>query len=305
MKRDLLSIADLSLDEILMLFESAGRFKAERKKGILRTTLAGKTLAMIFEKPSTRTRVGFESAMTQLGGHAIALTPQETQLGRNESIADTARVLSAYCDCILIRTFGHERAEELAKYSTVPVINGLTDLLHPCQVLSDMFTIREELGKIEGKKVVYVGDGNNVANSLILGAAKTGFDLTIACPEGYDPDARVLAMGREGTHAKISIERDPIKAVKGADIIYTDTWTSMGQEKESEARRKVFASYQVNSALLKSAGGKAKVMHCLPAHRGEEITDEVADGDASLIFLQAENRLYVQKAILEWLCGTR
>lgn len=303
MKRDLLSIADLSLDEILMLYESAQKFKSERKRGIVRNTLAGKTLAMIFEKPSTRTRVGFESAMTQLGGHAIVLTPSETQLGRNETIADTARVLSAYCDCILIRTFGHDRAVELAKYSTVPVINGLTDLLHPCQVLSDMFTIREEFGRLEGVKVVYVGDGNNVANSLILGASKTGMDLTIACPEGYDPDAHILAMGREGTHAKISIERDPMRAVRGADVIYTDTWTSMGQEKEAEERRKIFAPYQVNSALLKSAGGKAKVMHCLPAHRGEEITDEVADGKASLIFRQAENRLYVQKAILEWLCG--
>ncbi len=240
MKRDLLSIADLSLDEILMLYEGAQKFKSERKKGIVRNTLAGKTLAMIFEKPSTRTRVGFESAMTQLGGHAIVLTPSETQLGRNETIADTARVLSAYCDCILIRTFGHDRAVELAKYSTVPVINGLTDLLHPCQVLSDMFTIREEFGRLEGVKVVYVGDGNNVANSLILGASKTGMDLTIACPEGYDPDARILAMGREGTRAKISIERDPMRAVRGADVIYTDTWTSMGQEKEAEERRKVF-----------------------------------------------------------------
>lgn len=302
-KRDLISIADLGLDEINLLFDRAADLKTLKEKGGVKFTLPGKTLAMLFEKPSTRTRVGFEVAMTQLGGHAINLAPEDTQLGRDESLSDTAKILAGYCDCILIRTFGHDRVVELAKHGAVPVINGLSDLLHPCQILSDLFTIKGLKGSLEGVKVAYVGDGNNVANSWILGASKTGVELALACPEGHDPDPNILAMGLEGTGAKINVVRDPVKAVKDAHIIYTDTWTSMGQEKEAKIRRKIFAPYQVNRKLLEAARQDAYVMHCLPAHRGEEITDEVADGPRSIIFPQAENRLYMQKAILEWLMG--
>jgi len=304
-KRDFLCIADLSLDEINALFASAKRHKAMRSKGCMKQTLAGRSLAMIFEKPSTRTRVGFEVAMAQLGGHAINLSPADTQLGRDESIPDTARILAAYCDCILIRTFAHQRAVELARYSKVPVINGLTDLLHPCQVLSDLFTIRENLGKLKGLKVAYVGDGNNMANSWIIGASRTGVELVVACPEGYAPDSQVLALGHKASGAKIRVIRDPAKAVRDAHVIYTDVWVSMGQEKEAKARKKALAPYQVNRELVKKAPPEVLIMHCLPAHRGDEITDEVADGPNSIIFPQAENRLHVQKAILEWLMGVR
>lgn len=301
MKRDFLSIADLSLDEINGLFERAAGFKADLKAGKRERILAGYSLAMIFEKASTRTRVGFEVAMTQLGGHAINIATNDSRLGRRESIADTARVLASYCDAILVRTYAHDIVVELAEYSDAPVINGLTDLLHPCQILSDLFTIKETLGSLEGVKVAYIGDGNNVANSWILGASKTGVELAIACPEGYDPDPEIMAMGMEGTGAKIEVVRNPALAAAGAHVLYTDVWASMGQEDEVETRRELFKPYQVNEELLDKAGKNALIMHCLPAHRGEEISGEVADGPNSIIFEQAANRLHVQKAILVWL----
>ncbi len=300
-KRDFISIADLSRSDIEMLFDRAELLKKEVKAGEYRRTLEGRTLAMIFEKPSTRTRVSFEAGMTQLGGHAQYLSPSDTQIGRNEPLKDTARVLAAYCDGILIRTYAHNNVIDLARWSDVPVINGLSDFLHPCQVLSDIFTIREHFGSLEGVRVSYVGDGNNVANSWILGASRMGLPLTIACPEGHDPGAEVLAQGLEGTGASVTVARDPREAVEGAKVVYTDVWASMGQEHEASARQKIFAPYRVNDSLLKLAAPDAVVMHCLPAHRGEEITDDVAEGPQSIIITQAANRLHVQKAILEWL----
>lgn len=300
-KRDLLSINGLSKAEIENLFAEAAKLKKELAAGKYRRTLEGQTLAMIFEKPSTRTRVGFEVGMTQLGGHAIYLSPSETQIGRNEALKDTARVLAEYCEAILIRTYAHENVIELARYSSVPVVNGLSDLLHPCQVLSDLFTIYERFGKLDGVKVAYVGDGNNLANSWILGASKVGVSLSIGCPEGHDPDAEIMKNALDSGDASISVSRDPMEAVDGADVVYTDVWASMGQEEESEKRKKIFAPYQLNAKLVANAGPDAIVMHCLPAHRGEEITDEVADGPQSVLFTQAGNRLHVQKAILEWL----
>lgn len=300
-KRDLLCINDLSRDEIEHIFEQAQNMKKELAGGKYRRSLEGRSLAMVFEKPSTRTRVGFEAAMTQLGGHAIYLTAADTQIGRNEPIKDTARILASYCDAILIRTFEHERVVELAKWSSVPVINGLSDLLHPCQILSDIFSIREHFGKLDKIKTAYLGDGNNVANSWITGAARMGMPLAIACPAGYDPDMKILAAAREGSDAKINVTRDPLEAVDGARVIYTDVWASMGQENEAEERRKKFAPYQVNRAILDNAEKDAVVMHCLPAHRGEEISEEAVDGPQSIVFKQAENRLHVQKAILDWL----
>lgn len=300
MKRDFINLYDYTTEELRWLLERARWLKERSQRGEQWRPLEGKTLAMIFEKPSTRTRVSFEVGMFQLGGHALYLSSQETQLGRGETIADTARVLSRYVDAILIRTFEHWRVEELARAATVPVINGLSDLLHPCQVLSDIFTIWEKLGRYEGVKVAYIGDGNNVANSWIHGALRMGMELRIACPEGYEPDGEILERAkREG--ARIEIYRDPKEAAAGAEVLYTDVWTSMGQEAEREKRLEVFRPYQINRDLLAVADPRCLVMHCLPAHRGEEITDEVMDGPHSVVFDQAENRLHVQKAILEYL----
>jgi len=298
-KKDLLRILDLSDREILSLVRSGLKWK--RRGGSRRTPrpLAGKSLAMIFQKASTRTRVSFEVGMTRLGGHALFLSPQDTQIGRGEPIRDTARVLSRYVDAVILRTFAHETAVELAAASTVPVINGLTDGHHPCQILADLMTAAERGKDPRKMRVAFIGDGNNVANSWVEAAHVLGFDLRLACPEGYEPDPAVLKdAGRTG-RGKVRIVRDPAEAARGADVLYTDVWTSMGQESEVRKRRDAFKGYRVDSALLRLADRGAIVMHCLPAHRGEEITDEVIEGAQSAIFDEAENRLHVQMAVLE------
>ena len=299
MKKDFLSVYDLTRRDVDRIFSHAANLKAMLKDGIIYQPLAGKTLGMIFDKSSTRTRLSFEAGMYQLGGLAIYLNSRDTQLGRGETIADTARIASRYLDAVMIRTFSQESVEEFARYATIPVINGLTDLMHPCQIVSDLFTIVEKKGTYEGLKIAYVGDGNNVANSWIDAAAKLPFKLALACPKGYDPDARILARGKKRSPRGISLHRDPVQAVKNADVVYTDVWASMGQEAEQEARAKVFEGYQVNRRLLQHAKPDAVVMHCLPAHRGEEISAEVLDGPQSVVWDEAENRLHVQKAILE------
>ena len=307
MKRDLISIHDLSREEIEELFTLAQDLKGRLKKKRPYPLLPGKTLAMIFEKPSLRTRVTFEVAMTQLGGHAIYLAPQDIRLGERETVEDGARNLSRWVDGIVARSFRHEMVERLAQYATVPVINGLTDLLHPCQVLSDLFTLKQWRGRMEGLQVAFIGDGNNVCNSWLFGAAKTGVHFTVACPKGYEPDREVLAKAVEdakATGARLRVIHDPREAAKGSDILYTDVWTSMGQEEERTRRMRDFQGFQVNQALVKLAKKEVLVMHCLPAHRGEEITDEVMDGPHSVILDQAENRLHVQKAILVKLLGS-
>jgi len=304
MKKDLITIYDLTKAEIEAILQKAAGLKEMQRKGKPSLPLAGKTLAMIFEKPSTRTRVSFEVGMFQLGGHALSLNPQETQLGRGEAIADTARVLSRYVDGIMIRTFAQERVEEMARCATIPVINGLSDLLHPCQILSDIFTMTEKLGhQYGGLKVAYVGDGNNVANSWINGALRLGFDLWLACPPGYEPDTEILSRAQAEGSSQIVLTHDPKEAVEEAHVINTDVWASMGQEGERAKRIKAFQGYQVNADLVRQARKDVLVMHCLPAHRGEEITDEVMDGPHSVVFDQAENRLHVQKAILTLLMG--
>jgi len=305
MKKDLITIYDLTQEEIEAILHKARELKEIHHKGPPYRPLEGRTLAMVFEKPSTRTRVSFEVGMYQLGGHALFLNPQDTQLGRGEAIADTARVLSRYADGIMIRTFAQERVAEMARFATIPVINGLSDLLHPCQILSDIFTIAERVGdRLDGLKVAYVGDGNNVANSWINGALRLGFDLWLACPPGYVPDEKILSRAQgEGT-SRIILTHDPKEAVEGAHVINTDVWASMGQEGEREERIKAFKGYQVNAELIQGARADVMVMHCLPAHRGEEITDEVMDGPHSVVFDQAENRLHVQKAVLALLMGT-
>jgi len=299
-KRDLVSMLDVK-DDLVGLLELAGNIKNRTKAGEPYEPLRGKSLAMIFEKASTRTRVSFEVGMTQLGGHALFLSPNDLQIGRGETIADTARVLSRYVDGIMYRAFKRETIMELARNASVPVINGLDDKEHPCQVIADLFTILEHKGSFKELKLAYVGDGNNVCNSLLLGAAIVGMDMTAACPNGYEPDAEILATARrlaKESGLKIHIVDDPVGAVQRADVVYTDVWVSMGQEKETEQREKVFRRYQVNSKLLEHAKKDAVVMHCLPAHRGLEITDEVIDGPLSIVFDQAENRLHAQKAIL-------
>lgn len=299
---DMLSIHDLSVSEVEDILSFAAELKAMQKSGVKHEILKGKSLGMIFEKSSTRTRVSFEVGMYQLGGQALFLSSRDLQLGRGEPIKDTARVLSGYLDGIMIRTFGHERAEELAKYASIPVINALTDLLHPCQVLTDLLTIREYKGKnLKNLKIAYVGDGNNMTHSFLYGAAKTGMTLSVATPKEYAPKNFVVKNAMEDakeTGAKIEILNDPVKAVEFADIVVTDTWASMGQEAEHDERKKIFAPYQVNKDLLSHADKRAIVMHCLPAYRGEEITDEVFEANASVIFEEAENRLHTQKAIM-------
>lgn len=306
MKRDLISIRDLGREEIEAFFTLATDLKRRLQQNEAHPLLPGKTLALIFEKPSLRTRVTFEVAMTQLGGHAIYLAPQDIRLGERETVEDGARNLSRWVDGIVARTFDHGLVERLAQYATVPVINGLTNLVHPCQVLGDMYTLREKRGRLEGLRVAFIGDGNNVCNSWLYGAAKMGIHLTVACPKGYEPHRDVLAKARaelEATQASLEIIHDPMRAAKGADVVYTDVWTSMGHEEQRAKRMRDFQGFQVNQTLLKSARTDAMVMHCLPAHRGEEITDEVMDGPHSIILDQAENRLHVQKAILVKLLG--
>jgi ornithine carbamoyltransferase len=284
------------LESILTL---ARVIKDKTRRGVPHRSLEGKVLAMIFEKASTRTRVSFEVGMYQLGGTAIYLEAHTTQLGRGESVADTARVMSRYVDGVMIRAYSHSAVEEFAAHSSVPVINGLTDRFHPCQILGDLLTIQEKLGDPRQVRVAYVGDGNNVANSWIEAAMVLGFPLQLACPEGYDPDRELMA----GLTPNVVVLRDPVQAVKGAQVIYTDVWVSMGQEQEEEERKRVFSPYQVNEGLLGVAGPGVLVMHCLPAHRGLEIADGVMDGPNSIVFDQAENRLHVQKAVLEILMG--
>lgn len=300
--KDMLSIHDLSVDEVQEILALAKELKAKQKAGVPHEILKGKTLGMIFEKSSTRTRVSFETGMYQLGGQALFLSNRDLQLGRGEPIRDTARVLSRYLDGIMIRTFGHDRVEELAKWADIPVINALTDLLHPCQVLTDLLTIEEYKGKnLKGLKMAYVGDGNNMTNSFLYGCAKVGMTFVAATPEDYRPDETVFKNALEDakeTGAALSLVTDPKEAVKDADIVVTDTWASMGQEAEHEARKKIFAPYQVNKELLKGADKRVIVMHCLPAYRGEEITEEVLEANANVIFDEAENRLHTQKAIM-------
>jgi len=295
MKKDFICIWDLDKSKILNLFQSANYLKKLIGEGKIYHPLDGKTLAMIFEKSSTRTRVSFEVGMYQLGGKSLFLSNQDMQLGRGESIEDTARVLSRYVNGIMIRTTEHQRVERLARAATIPVINGLTNLLHPCQALSDYYTLWRMGKKLDKIKLAYIGDGNNVCHSLILGAAKLSISIWIATPEEYQPKERIIKKAKEG---KIHLLRDPEEAVKQADVVYTDVWTSMGWEEEKEVRKKIFQPYQLNSTLLSKAKPDALVMHCLPAHRGEEITDEIIDGENSIIFEQAENRLHLQKAIL-------
>jgi len=297
----LLAVHDLSRAQIVSLFREAAELKAMRRRGLTAQRLSGKTLGLYFEKPSTRTRVSFEAGMNQLGGQSLFLSVADIQMRRGESVADTARVLSRYLDGLVIRSYDHHNVEEWAKNATIPVINGLTDLHHPCQGLSDLFTIREKKQKLKGIKIAYVGDGNNVANSLLEGAAIMGMAISVASPSGYEPDGAIVDWAREcarHTGGSIEILRDPIVAMKGADVLYTDVWTSMGQEKEQARRVKVLSPYQLNDRLLGAAKKDAIVMHCLPAHRGQEITTSVLDGPHSVILDQAENRLHVQKAIL-------
>lgn len=299
--RDFLSIHDFSAAEIAYMLEAAVEIKKLQKQGTQHHYLAGKTLGMIFQKASTRTRVAFEVGMYQLGGHALFLSPRDIQLGRGETIKDTALVLSRMLDGIMIRTFDHEEVVEMARWSDVPVINGLTDLLHPTQVIGDMLTILEHKGALKGLKLAFIGDGNNVAHELLFGGAKVGMDVVIASPGGFEPDAAVLEAARAdaaATGAKLWVVQDPIEAVQDADVIYTDVWASMGQEDEAEEKEKQFLTYQVNTALMKQAKPDAIVLHCLPAKRGKEITDEVMDGPQSAIFDESENRLHAHKAIM-------
>ena len=300
--RDLLSIHDLSSEEVEAILALAEELKAMQKAGIEHRVLAGKTLGMIFEKSSTRTRVSFETGMFQLGGQSLFLSNRDLQIGRGEPIKDTARVLSRYLDGVMIRTFEHEKVEEFAKYADIPVINALTDLLHPCQALTDLLTIREHKGKnLKGLKMAYVGDGNNMTHSLMYAAAKMGMNFVAATPADYVPDEGVTQRAQEDakeTGASIALVTDPFAAAKDADILVTDTWASMGQEAEHEERKKIFAPYQINGDLLAVADKRAIVMHCLPAYRGEEITEDILEKFSNVIFDEAENRLHTQKAIM-------
>lgn len=304
--KNLISLALLEAEEIEEIFALSAKLKKELKNGIPHPLLKGKTLAMIFTKSSTRTRVSFETGMYQLGGNAIFLSASEIQLGRGESIQDTAKVLSRYVDGIMIRTFKHSDVEDLAGYGTVPVINGLTDLLHPCQVLADLFTVLEYKGRLKGLKLAYVGDGNNMANSLLNGCTKCGMDIAVASPDNYNCDSGVVAnalMIAEKSGSKVLLTKDPAEAVKDADIVYTDTWVSMGQESQKEQKLKVFMPYQVNAKLFSLAKKDAMFLHCLPAYRGCEVTGEIIDGPNSAVFDEAENRLHVQKAVMAMVMG--
>lgn len=299
--RSFISIHDFSPAEIAYILHVGAELKTKQKKGIPHTYLAGKTLGMIFQKSSTRTRVAFEVGMYQLGGHALFLSPRDIQVGRGETIRDTAQVLGRMVDGIMIRTFAHEEVIELAKWSGIPVINGLTDILHPTQVMGDLMTIKENKGELKGLKLAYVGDGNNMAHSLLFGGAKTGMDVVIASPQGYGPDQGILQMAvkdAEQTGARLWTVEDPEEAVRDADILYTDVWASMGQEEVAEDKERKFGRYQINRELLMKAKADAIVLHCLPAKRGKEITDQVMDGPQSKVFDEAENRLHAHKAIM-------
>ncbi len=303
-KRDLLSLKDLTTQEILDLISRGRTFRAQPESALSQGSLRGKTLGLLFEKASTRTRVSFEVAMAHLGGHSIFLSMEDLQLRRGETIADTARVLSRFLDGLVVRTFGQDTLVQWAQSATISVINGLTDLHHPCQALGDLLTLQARFGTLEGLKLTYVGDGNNVAHSLIEGGAKVGMNINLACPKGYGPDPAILKAAQQEarrTGGSIELAKDPQKAALGADVLYTDVWVSMGKEREAKRRQKLLKPYQVNAKLLAMAKPHAVVMHCLPAHRGQEITAEVMDGPRSIVWEQAENRLHIQKAILEWL----
>lgn len=293
------SLQEFSKEELVQFVQRAIKLKQERSQGMLHEQLKGKSIGLIFEKPSTRTRVSFESAMYGLGGQVIFLSARDTQLARSEPLKDMARVMSRYVDGIVVRTFGQDVIEELADYASVPVINALSDLHHPCQVLSDVMTVIEKKGQIEDLKVAWVGDGNNMANSWIQAAARFGFQLTLACPQEYEPRAELLAKAREEASKPIIVLNNPEEAVVGADVINVDVWASMGQESEQKERLDIFSSYQVNEELMKLAPADAIVLHCLPAHRGEEITDGVLESDQCVAFDQAENKMHIHKAILE------
>ena len=292
----LLKLMDLSSKQILEILNLADQLKFEKKNGITHHLLKGKTLGMIFSKSSTRTRVSFEVGMYDLGGSALFLSSRDLQIGRGEPVQDTARVLSRYLDGIMIRTFEQKEVEDLATYGSIPIINGLTDYCHPCQVLADLMTIREYKGGFAGNKLCYIGDGNNMTNSLIVGGIKMGMEVSVACPKGYEPDETLMKWASE--NGKFTCTDDVLEAAKGADVLYTDVWASMGQEAEAEARKKIFKNYQINANVMSVANEKAMVLHCLPAHREEEITAEVFEAHANEIFDEAENRLHAQKAVL-------
>jgi len=299
--RDFISLHDFNQDELRFILDVARDLKAEQKARRPHPILQGKTLGMIFTKSSTRTRVSFEVGMYQLGGHALFLSGRDIQLGRGEPISDTARVLSRMVDGIMIRTFSHQEVLELAEFAAIPIINGLTDLLHPCQVLADLMTIQEHKGRLKGLKLAYVGDGNNMAHSLMYGGAKMGLHVVIASPQGYKPDPVIVAVAQADAKQNgglVEVVDDPSEAVKGADVLYTDVWASMGQEAEAKERMVAFKGYQINSNSLKLANQSAIVLHCLPAHRGEEITEDVIEGAQSVVFDESENRLHAQKAIM-------
>lgn len=297
----LLKLLDCTPEEIISILDLADQLKYEKKHNIPHRLLEGKTIGLIFQKSSTRTRVSFETGMFQLGGHALFLSAKDMQIGRGEPVQDTARVLSRYLDGIMIRTFAQKEVEDLARFGSIPIINGLTDFCHPCQVLADLMTIREKFGSFDGLKLCYIGDGNNMANSLIVGGLKAGMSVAVATPEGYRPDQQVLdfASGYEN----FTLGDDPMKAAENADVVITDTWASMGQEEEKEIRKKAFQGYQVNDELMAAAHAGAIVQHCLPAYRGQEITEKVFEGHAAEIFDEAENRLHAQKAVMAMLMG--
>lgn len=301
MKRDFLAIESLSTEELHALLDRAAKMKTDRRPS---QVLAGRSIGMIFEKPSTRTRVSFEVGIAELGAKAVVLSAGELQLGRGETIEDTARVLSRYLHALVVRTFEQDRLERLAHWGSIPVINALSDLMHPCQAMADLQTVQEHFGRLEGLSLTYVGDGNNVAHSLMAGCAMVGMNVTVATPAGYEPISQIVKRAEEiaaGTGARVEVTTDAAGAAEGADVLYTDVWASMGQEREAEERKLIFAPYQVNETLVARAKPTAIVMHCLPAHRGDEITNDVIEGSQSLVWDQAENRLHAQKALMEWL----
>ena len=304
--RDFLSIQEWSTEELEQVLDLAADLKEKQQRREAHPILRGKTLGMIFQKSSTRTRVSFEVGMWQLGGQALFLSANDLQIGRGEPVKDTARVLSRYLDGIMIRTFSHAEVEELAAYADIPVINGLTDRLHPCQAMADLLTIREHKGSLKGLKMAYIGDGNNMVNSLMHGCAKFGMDISVATPTAYEPNAGIVAAAKQvaqGTGSRIELTQDVLEAAAGADVLYTDVWASMGMESEQVARQAVFKNYQINQQVLAAADKKAIVLHCLPAHRGEEITEDVLEGPQSVVFDEAENRLHVQKAVMALVMG--
>jgi ornithine carbamoyltransferase len=302
MKRDLISILDLSKNDLRDLIEDAVRLKMLRREGRPHEFLLGKSLAMIFEKSSTRTRISFETGMAELGGHALFLNPQDLQIGRGEEIRDTARVISRYVSAVMIRAYHHQNIEEFARFSEVPVINGLSDREHPCQIIADLMTIREHLGQIEGIRLSWVGDGDNVCNSLVLASAIAGYQISVASPEGYQPPDDIVERARSAG-GNVRLVRDPEEAVRNAQVVATDTWVSMGEEADREKRLRAFKGYTITSALMKKASPDALFMHCLPAHRGQEVADEVIEGKQSVVFDEAENRLHAQKALLVKMLG--